>query len=158
MLLLQFHAQEFEVCLKAFGRRPTPLCDTQQMVNRRGVIRSPMLRIMRALAVMKSIRPALPAQVLLQIRRCHCLQQHLPLSKITQEHAGNTHVGANRAAIQALVFGEIFPQTVQPASLLVRWNRVSPRKSLRDTHAFGFMSRKSGSTARQRGSRQHCCA
>ena len=42
ILLLQLCAQLLDVCLIAFERRPTPLCNTKQMVNRCGVIGSPM--------------------------------------------------------------------------------------------------------------------
>jgi hypothetical protein len=109
MLLLQLCSQLLDVCLKASERRPTPLCNTKQMVNRCGVIGSPMLQIVRTLAVTESKGAALPTQVLLQIRRRHGLQWDAPLTEITQEHPGNTNMAVNRVARQAFIVGESFP-------------------------------------------------
>jgi len=58
----------------------------------------------------RTIFTALPAQVMLQIRRRYRLHRNVLLREIAQEHAGDAHMILNGAGIQVLGVRKMVPE------------------------------------------------
>ena len=104
------HAECFQIPFEPRRRWPLPLCHPQQVMDRCGVIGSPVVLIMRRSSMARTIFTALPAQVMLQIRWRYRLHRNVLLREIAKEHAGHAHMILNGAGIQVLGVRKMVPE------------------------------------------------